>query len=235
MVSRRALQTAMLLTGLTPWAARATPPSRAFWRVGMLYWSNTIAGQLASYITSNNYQAGYLGGEYLASLFTADTTLRLVLLEYPAVSSTVERLNGFFDGLKDRNRTYQIMNTYRAVTPKAGRAAGQKILQDFPEKNSINALFAVSDGGGLSVVKALADAGRHEIAVASVDGDPADITYAILQGKPVPQHITIPTFPITRHTLSAYPGWAGPIPPSFKKTWASSQPVWQDLITQTRP
>ena len=52
-------------------------------------------GELAAYRTSDNYQAGYLGGEYIAARFRNKPELRLILVEYPHVSSTVERVNGF--------------------------------------------------------------------------------------------------------------------------------------------
>ena len=55
-------------------------------------------GELASYISTDNYQAGYLGGEYIAWLFDRERPLRLVLVEHRRVSSAVERLNGFLDG-----------------------------------------------------------------------------------------------------------------------------------------
>ncbi|MFT0533353.1 sugar ABC transporter substrate-binding protein [Castellaniella hirudinis] len=355
MISRRALQVSMLLAGLAPWlGVRAAPAGKA-WRVGALYWSSTIAGQvamrqgletriadlnraaqqantpeihlhprvagdgpdgitrqiehmqamvaagldalivqptdnaalaaplaaanlagipviaydqyistgtLAAYISSDNYQAGYLAGEYLASTFRVGTTIRLVLVEYPAVSSTVERLNGFLDGLKDRRRAFQIVRSYRAVTPAAGRVAGRLILQDFPDTGSIDAIFAVNDGAGLAVVETLARAGRHEIGIATIDGDPAALPYIragsllridvaqfcgplgaqvadtlhdLLRGRAVPARILIPTFPITQDTLPRYPGWAGPIPAAFKKHWASSDPVWHGASARTPP
>ena len=56
-------------------------------------------GRLLSYVTSDNHQAGYLNGEYVASLFPDQRPIKLVLVDYPHVSSTVERVDGFLDGL----------------------------------------------------------------------------------------------------------------------------------------
>ena len=54
----------------------------------------------------------------------------------------------------------------------------------------------------------------------------ARAAYSVLRGSPVPVHQLIPTFPITRETLAAYPGWAGPLPAAFDKPWPSREPRW---------
>jgi ribose transport system substrate-binding protein len=212
-------------------------------------------GRLTAYVTSDNRQAGYLNGEYLAAQFPGPTPLRLVLVEYPLVSSTVERLNGFLDALRDHGKPFRILKTYQAVEPVAGRKAGEAILRDFPTRGSIDAIFTVNDGGGLAVVDVLAKAGRDEIAVASIDGDPVSVenirarrltridsaqfcgplgaaamqtAYAVVRGEPVAQQILVPVFPVTLETLDRYPGWLGPIPTAFKKPWEARQPMWQD-------
>lgn len=211
-------------------------------------------GALAAYVTSDNRMAGYLDGEYIASLFPKTRNLKLVLVEYPLVSSTVERLNGFLDGLRDQGAQYTVLKTYKAVEPVAGRRAGEAILRDFPRVGSIDAIFSVNDGGGLAVVDVLARAGRNEIAVASIDGDPDSVAnirarrltridaaqfcgplgaealraaYAVAGKQSVPRQILVPVFPITRETVARYPGWLGPIPASFKKPWPSRIPTWQ--------
>jgi ribose transport system substrate-binding protein len=210
-------------------------------------------GRLAAYVTSDNRQAGYLGGEYLAAHFPNNRPLRLVLVEYPHVSSTVERLDGFLDALQEHGQPYQILKTYKAVQPEEGAAAGRAILKDFPARGSIDAIFTVNDGGGLSLARELDRGGRHEIVLASVDGDPEAVkllaagrlysvdsaqfcgplgaealktAYAVAQGKAVPGQILVPVFPVTRETLNRYPGWLGPIPAAFTKPWKAREPDW---------
>lgn len=216
-------------------------------------------GTLAAYITSDNRQAGYLGGEYLAAKFPDKAPLRLILIEYPLVSSTVERLNGFLDALRENGKQFKILKTYQAVEPVAGKIAGESILRDFPESHSVDAIFTVNDGGGLAVVDVLAKAGRREIAIATVDGDPASVrniqkkqltkidaaqfcgplgatamstAYAILSGKKVATQILVPVFPITAETLERYPGWQGPIPAAFEKPWKARERMWSNKITE---
>lgn len=218
-------------------------------------------GQIAAYVSSDNHQAGYLGGEYLASVLPGGRPIRLVMVDYPLVSSTVERANGFLDALRDRGVAYRVLKSYRAVEPVAGAQAGAEILRDFPARGSIDAVFSVNDGGGLAVVQALHQAGRDEIAVATVDGDPASVAniragrltridaaqfcgplgaaaaaaaHALLRGQPVAAEIVIPTFPVTAQTLERYPGWAGPVPPSFDKPWPARQRVWQGQVQGLR-
>lgn len=214
-------------------------------------------GTLAAYITSDNYQAGYLNGEYLASRVTAQKTVNLVLVEYPYISSTVERVNGFLDALSQYRILYKILKTYKAVEPISGRKAAEELLQDFPARGSVDLIFTVNDGGGLALVDHLVRAGRNEIMVATVDGDPASVdnirkkrltvvnsaqfcgplgaqalatAYQIAQGKQVVRHQLIPVFPITRETMARYPGWLGPIPKPFTKPWPSKQPQWNGTI-----
>lgn len=242
--------------------AALAAPLRAANRAGIpviAYDQYISGGQLASYITSDNYQAGVQGGEYMASLFPAGQELRLVLVEYPLVSSTVERLNGFLDGLQTAGMPYRILKSYQAVQPEEGLQAGRDILRDFPDKHSIDVIFTVNNGGGLSVVEVLAGAGRDEIAVATVDGDLESVanlsrrrltridnaqfcavlgatalhtTYRLLQQEPVAHHILIPVFPVTLETLGLYPGWHSPLPAAFNKPWPTPQPLWDNRLKE---
>jgi ribose transport system substrate-binding protein len=219
-------------------------------------------GKLAAYRTSDNYMAGYLDGEYIASRFPGDKEIRLILVEYPHVSSTVERVNGFLDALTETKRRYTVLKAYQAVEPESGKKAVEAILRDFPTASSVDVIFTVNDGGGLNVVKGLAEAGRREIRVATIDGDPDSIenikagrltvidsaqfcgplgaeamraAYQLLTGGAPPHHALVPTFPVTSETLSLFPGWMGPVPVEFKKPWASETPVWRGELKVVNP
>ena len=214
-------------------------------------------GTLAAYRTSDNYQAGYLDGEYISSKFPAEKEIRLVLVEYPYVSSTVERVNGFLDALTETGHHYKILKSYSAVEPVGGQKAAKDILHDFPQAHSIDVIFTVNDGGGLAVVKGLFDAGRSEIMVATIDGDPTSVNnimagrltvidsaqfcgplgaeamkaaYALFLGEHPPYHALVPVFPVTLETLELYPGWQGPLPAGFTKPWKSKTPQWQGQL-----
>jgi len=216
-----------------------------------------VKGEIASYVTSNNYQAGFLAGEYLASLFEDSLEMKIVLVEYPKVSSTVERVDGFIDALYKEKQKFKIIATYEAVEPVSGKKAGADILWKFPNKKSIDAIFTVNDGGGLEIVSALNKAGRNEIKIATVDGDPKSVLnlkanrntvvdaaqfcaeigrqsmvvgWKILEGKKYPKKILVPTFPITHATVEQYPGWMGKIPKSFEKPWKKGSFWSNELI-----
>ncbi len=219
-------------------------------------------GTLAAYRTSDNYQAGFLDGEYIASRFATNHTIRLIMVEYPHVSSTVERVDGFLDALAKANRPYRILKSYTAVEPVGGRRAAEGLLRDFPAPGSVDVVFTVNDGGGLAVVRGLAEAGRTEILVATIDGDPASVeniktgrltvvdsaqfcgplgaeamkaAHALLGGSKPPYHALVPVFPITRETLSLYPGWKGPVPAKFDKPWPSTSPEWRGELKVVKP
>lgn len=217
-----------------------------------------LQGELVSYITSNNYQAGFLNGEVVADHFPDSQTINIVLVDYPYVSSTVERVDGFLDALRQLNQPYRLVGTYQAVEPKAGFRVGHQILSHFPEKGMVDLIFTVNDGGGESIYEIITKAGREEIKFATVDGDPEMIQYIrdgqntilvdsaqlcaalgqetakiaidFLKGKPVPKMVKLPVFPVTTETQHQYSGWLGDIPKSFVKPWPSSQTQWQGSI-----
>lgn len=221
------------------------------------YDQHILNGDVTSFITSNNYQAGYLDGEYVAAKFPDTQTLGVILVEYPNVSSTVSRVNGFADALEKSGQPFKVLKTYNAVEPIGGRAAGEAMLRDFPEKHSVDVVFTVNDGGGLAVFDALSKAGRDEIFGATVDGDPKSVEIirgggiikidsaqfcgeigatalrtadAFLRGKEVAQSLLVPVFPITAETHHYYEGWLGQPPKPFEKPWASHTKTWSPEV-----
>jgi ribose transport system substrate-binding protein len=242
--------------------AALTPPLQKANRLKIpviAYDQYILDGELVSFLTSNNYQAGSLGGEYISKKFDNDYEIKLIIVEYPKVSSTIERVDGFIDTLKSSNQKYKILGHYNAVEPVSGLKAAKSIVKDFPRKGSIDVIFTVNDGGGLSIVKHLSENNRNEIMIATVDGDPQSVKnirnkkltvidsaqfcaaigresintgYRFLKGEKVSKKILIPTFPITKETLSMYPGWPGDIPKSFKKPW-NKKSMWDNSLKRS--
>ncbi len=211
-------------------------------------------GAIETYVTSDNYQAGFFDGEYIAARFPDEHTIDLVLVEYPHVSSTVERVNGFLDALSRHGQPMSIVGTYEAIEPRGGALAAAEILADFPDSASVDVVFTVNNGGGLAVVDALAEAGRREILVATIDGDQESVEniasgrltvvdcaqfcwhvgaaamragWAILNDQKPDSLIKVQVFPITRETASRYGGWFGEIPDPFALPWPSHTPRWR--------
>jgi len=221
------------------------------------YDQHILGGKMASFVTSDNYQAGYLDGEYVASRFPDEKSLNVVIVEYPQVSSTVERVDGFADALEASGQAFDVVKTYNAVEPVSGKQAGLDILRDFPEPGSIDVVFTVNDGGGLSVFSELEAAGRTEVFGATNDGDPSSVEQiraqgiikidsaqfcgelgatalrtanALLLGQDVSPKLLVPVFPVTAETQSLYNGWVGEVPQEFRKPWASATPMWSPEI-----
>ena len=214
-------------------------------------------GKLSAYRTSDNYEAGWLNGEYIASKATKNKALKVILVDYPYVSSTVERLNGFLDALAKAEIPYKILKSYQAVEPESGAAAGAAILRDFPAPGSVDVVFTINDGGGMAVVEALLAAGRSEILHATIDGDPRSVenirqgkntvvnsaqfcgplgaeamkaSHELLTTGSTAYHALVPVFPVTQETLGQYPGWNGPIPRELGTEWPSLSGSWSGEI-----
>ncbi|AFY01054.1 substrate-binding domain-containing protein [Bdellovibrio bacteriovorus] len=194
-----------------------------------------INAKMTSYISSDNYQAGWDNGLYIDSQFPPDKVLRIVPFEYFRVSATVERMDGFFDALRSRDRKFTVLGHFEAVEPVGGLKAAQEYMKKF-KRGSVDVIFTNNDGGGLIIVKTLWDDGRKKLIHATVDGDPASIeniknkkmtvidsaqfcgelgretARTMIQffqnGKVEPVKF-IPTFPVTLETLKNYPGWMG--------------------------
>ncbi|WP_413290849.1 sugar ABC transporter substrate-binding protein [Bdellovibrio sp. HCB337] len=219
-----------------------------------------VDGKLRSFITSNNYQAGELNAEYIMSFYKRTDTIKIVVFEYPKVSSTTDRVEGFFDTLRKAEQNFLVLKTYEAVEPVGGKKAALEFLKDFPVKGSVDVIFSVNDGGGLAVVSELLSAERTEIKQATVDGDPASVqnvvnkkitvidsaqfcgeigrqsflvTADVLNGKKVPAKVLVPTFPITEKTAGKYPGWSGEIPNAFRKPWAKDNKWWMGRVQKS--
>ncbi|MNJ96857.1 D-ribose-binding periplasmic protein precursor [compost metagenome] len=195
-----------------------------------------VNGHLTSYVTSDNYRAGQDNAEFINTLYEKGKSLKIVVFEYAKVSSTMDRVDGFFDTLREKERAFRVLKKYEAVDPESGALAAKKFLKDFPRKYSVDLILTVNDGGGLPIVKALWDKKRHEIRHVTFDGDPASIKNLeakkltvidsaqfcaelgrvsartlsdLLQNKVVAAKKLVPTFPVTRNNISQYPGWMG--------------------------
>ncbi|MFM6929665.1 MAG: substrate-binding domain-containing protein, partial [Bdellovibrio sp.] len=210
-----------------------------------------LHGKIASYVASDNYQAGWDNGTYIASLFPKNQELKIVIFEYPIVSAVISRVDGFFDALRNQNRKFVVVKRYIAVDPQTGKEQANRFLTDFPKKKSVDVIFSVNDGAGLQIVKMLWEKGRREITHASVDGDPESIEniknkrltvidsaqfcgemgretarhlISYLNGQSAVEKKLIPTFPITENTLEEFHGWMGaPVRPPKEFTEAGIQ------------
>ncbi|HEY9900456.1 MAG TPA: sugar ABC transporter substrate-binding protein [Pantanalinema sp.] len=219
-----------------------------------------LNGRLACYLTSNNTLAGTLDGEYLAYRFRSRTRahpLRLVIVEYPYVTSTVERVEGLLDALVKSGTPYRIVARYQAIEPKAGRAVGRAIARNHP-RGTVDAVFCVNDGGGLDIKRQLEAAKRTDIVMATIDGDPASVrsiveggaigidtaqfcgalgaeslkvTHRLLRGERIPRQVLVTVFPVTKASVAAFPGWDGAVPRVIRRPWPPYEQVPGNRLT----
>lgn len=207
-----------------------------------------VNGNLASFLSSDNYQGGRDNGDYIDNFFEKGKTIRIVVFEYPRVSSTMDRVDGFFDSLRSHDRGFKVLKRYEAVDPSSGEAAAKQFLKDFPDKGSVDLILTVNDGGGISIVKSLWDKKRTEIKHATFDGDPASVEniknkrltiidsaqfcaelgretaralISYLKKNRIAPKVLVPTYPVTTQTLKDYPGWMGRPTPGQKLPQAS--------------
>lgn len=181
-------------------------------------------------ITSDNYNVGVIAGN---DLMKRTKEANIVILDYPRSKSTVERIQGFRDTIRDKPQ-------YKIVIQESGegqydqaKAVMTEIIQKYPDFNTV---MAVNDLSALGAISALQEAGRIENTyVYGVDGTPeakrkiqeglmtatvaqspielgmtsAEMGYVFLEGKPIQQHIEIPVYLIDKDNLNDYgvEGW----------------------------
>ena len=195
-----------------------------------------VNGDLTYFLTSDNFQAGRDNGNHIDSIFPRDKKLNIVVFEYPKVSSTTDRVDGFFEALREKSRRFDVLKRYQAVDPISGSVAAKRFMKDFPRQDSVDIILTVNDGGGLTIVKNLWDRKRRKLVHATFDGDPLSVEniknkkltvidsaqfcaelgretaralIAHLSGQKWPEKKLVPTFPVTLRTLKAFPGWMG--------------------------
>ena len=181
-----------------------------------------------SYVASDNYGAGVQCAEKLIELIPDGGDV--AILDYPANSACVDRVNGFTDTIKDKGYTIVAQQDAEGK-PDPGLSKTQDILQANPD---IVAVFACNDQCGQGAYAAINEAGSKAI-ILGVDGSPEgkeyiseggafvataaqspkkmasdsiDTVYKILAGEDYETNIAVPTFIIDKSNVADYmDGW----------------------------
>lgn len=191
-------------------------------------------GKLEAFISSDNYTAGFHNGEIVHRNFPPNKKLNIIIVEYPLISSTTERLDGFLDALKIHNREFNVLQRYNAVEPTGAKKIAKKILQTYSKPSSIDLIFTANDGAGVTIVNELIKAKRFEIKHVSIDGEKdsiehlkkgqltignslqqcyllgkqtAGIALAIINKKPYSPKTLVPTVSFEQKNVKDYRGW----------------------------
>lgn len=189
-------------------------------------------GGVDATVTSDNYQAGQLAGEYVIEQLGGKGNIAII--DGPPVSAVADRIKGFEDAIKGSD--------IKVVAKQNGEGSREKaltvmegILQANPS-GTINAVFAINDPEAIGVEIAQEQAGRKdEFFIVGVDGAPeateamakedssiyatsaqspsemvkmaAEIGMKVKNGEEVEDLIKVPVELVTQETLDSYKGW----------------------------
>lgn len=175
-------------------------------------------------ITSDNYRAGVLVGEYFLEQCE---TAKLVIMEHQTARSGQERVKGFLDTVEGQEgieivRRIECEGQLEIAMPKLTEAIGQGT--DF------DTVFCLNDLASVGVVAALENSGLSGVKVYGVDASPdakglikegmmeasaaqfpskigekaADVIYRLLNGEMVEREMLIPVELITQENVEAF-------------------------------
>ncbi|OAS88028.1 ABC transporter substrate-binding protein [Metabacillus litoralis] len=189
-------------------------------------------GGVDATVTSDNYQAGKLAGEYVVEQLNGKGDI--VIIDGPPVSAVADRIKGFEDVIKDSEIKVVAKQNGEGNREKA-LTVMESILQANPSR-SIDAVFAINDPEAIGVEIAQEQAGRKdEFFVVGVDGAPeaadamakegstimatsaqspsemvkkaVEIGMKVKNGEDVEELIKVPVELVTQDTLDSYQGW----------------------------
>jgi ribose transport system substrate-binding protein len=189
-------------------------------------------GGVNSTVTSDNYQAGKLAGEYVVEQLNGKGNI--VIIDGPPVSAVTDRIQGFEDVIKESGIKVVAKQNGEGNREKA-LSVMESILQANPS-GSIDAVFAINDPEAIGVEIAQEQAGRKdEFFIVGVDGAPeateamskggssimatsaqspsemvkkaVEIGMKVKNGEEVEELIKVPVKLVTQDTLDSYQGW----------------------------
>ncbi|QGQ45427.1 ABC transporter substrate-binding protein [Metabacillus sediminilitoris] len=189
-------------------------------------------GGVDATVTSDNYQAGQLAGEYVVEQLNGKGNI--VIIDGPPVSAVTDRIKGFEDVIKESGIKVVAKQNGEGNREKA-LSVMESVLQANPA-GSIDAVFAINDPEAIGVEIAQEQAGRKdEFFIVGVDGAPevteamakegssimatsaqspsemvkkaVEIGMKVKNGEDVEELIKVPVDLVTQDTLDSYKGW----------------------------
>ena len=127
-----------------------------------------LHGNVISYISYKNKEAGRKVGDYLVRLLRKNG--KIAILEgLPEITSD-ERKKGFME-IINKYKAIKVLTSRRANWERSmARKVTAEIIKEYP---NIDAIYGVSDEMALGAVDAVIDAGKHgEIFIIGLDGNP---------------------------------------------------------------
>ncbi|MDQ0861005.1 ABC transporter substrate-binding protein [Bacillus sp. V2I10] len=189
-------------------------------------------GGVDATVTSDNYQAGQLAGEYVVEQLNGKGNI--VIIDGPPVSAVTDRIQGFEDVIKESG-----IKVVAKQNGEGNREKALSVMESILQANSsgsIDAVFAINDPEAIGVEIASEQAGRKdEFFIVGVDGAPeaaeamakegssimatsaqspsemvktaVGIGMKVKNGEDVEELIKVPVELVTQETLDSYKGW----------------------------
>jgi ribose transport system substrate-binding protein len=119
----------------------------------------------------DNYEAGYVGGEWMAERLKAQdrTSINLVWVSM-ASDTAIDRCQGFQDGMSENGIEVTKVNEYLGDTRENGMSSMEDALVTYPE-GEVDMVFGYSAQSSLGAYDAIVAANRTEIEVVGFDGE----------------------------------------------------------------
>lgn len=186
---------------------------------------------VASYVGSDNYNAGLVCGEDLVK--KCPDGGKVIILDSPTMNSVVDRTNGFLKAIEGKN--FEIVAQQDA---KGNLEKAMGIAEDLFQSNTdLVAVFGGNDPTALGILAAANAAGLKDVKIYGVDGSPdfksemvkegslleatgaqspvsianksVEVMYKVLAGEKVDDRYPVETFLITKDNVNEYgtDGW----------------------------
>lgn len=133
------------------------------------------AGPRDAYVSSENYDAGYKAGEYMAE--ELDGSGKVAILNGIPTDGILDRVEGFKEAIGEHS-DIEIVDDQNGKQEEAeAMTVTENMLQSNPD---LDAIFSVNDTGGLGCYSAIETSGK-DVFMVSIDGHP-DAIEAIQEG-----------------------------------------------------
>ena len=120
---------------------------------------------------TDNYDAGKVGGTWMAGQFKAEGKTSVNLINVTMASeSAVDRCSGFMDGMKENGIEVNLVNEYIGDTRAKSMQAAEDALVTYGE-GKVDLIFGYSAQSSLGAYDAVVAANRSEIKVMGFDGE----------------------------------------------------------------
>lgn len=121
---------------------------------------------VVTHVATDNYAGGVTAGKLMAQLLNGKG--KVGIIDYPAVQSVVQRVEGFKKGLAE-TPDIQIVSIQTGITRAEALTVAQNMLQAHPD---LNGLFGFGDDAALAAVIAAKSAHNDQIKIIGFDGMP---------------------------------------------------------------